>query len=233
MENLDNKKREKINIKANTKSKDFITNLKKFYFEHIKKLHVIMLVIMLVIFVITFISSIVSYNNGATSVSGTEAVNAFSKDLKNALGVSAVLIFAGITPYFYISVLGVAESIAMVSDMVLRYAYHISFAPTLFIGGLIQIIGYSLCIAVGMYYCRLSSIKRKYYNQSSFTMDDVKEQFYSLKQDQKKLKEIENKKAEKQKEIQKSNVKIPYLNFVILGLVSFVIEFIGIVITKI
>ena len=93
--------------------------------------------------------------------------------------------------------------------------------------GTIYCLGASLCIAVGIYYCYLSSKKRKYYNKLGYTFDDIKASFYDLRKDQAKIDEFNKKRKEKIKENEKNNVKIPYIYMILLGVIGFVVETIG------
>ena len=228
--NLKNMKN--INIKMGVDS-DRITKLKEFYNTKIKKTHIICMTIMVVIFVLVFIVNIGMYKSGANIIPDGAVGESLSGAIQENFLMCAVVIFAGITPYCFLSVLGIAESAVIVGDMSLRYAWGSSFLPTMFLGGIIQMIGFSLCVAIGIYYCRLTTRKRKYYNYSSFSFNDVRQQIYEIRKDEKKVKELEKKKKEKYDVAKNSNVKIPYMNFLLLGILAFAITFVGLVITRI
>ena len=147
--------------------------------------------------------------------------------------LSFVIVFAGITPFCYLSVIGIAQSMLMVDQYAMRYAVGSSFLFTSFIGGLIQLVGVALCVAVGMYYCKLSTKKNKYYHQSSFGMDDIKESFYDLRKDEKKMEELKKKREEKARKIQEANIKIPYFSIILLGFIGFLFQFVGTLIAAI
>ena len=153
--------------------------------------------------------------------------------LKEDALISFVIIFAGITPYCFLSVIGLIQILLNVQQYALRYALGNGFMLTSFLGILLQVIGITLCVAVGLYYCRLSTKKRKYYNQSGFGMDDIKASIYDLRKDENKLKELQQKRGEKARKIQEANVKIPYFNFLLLGIIGFVVEVIGTLIAAI
>lgn len=230
MENKKNHKNlNKYNVKINNNSLELVN----FYNEKIKKIHIIVFVIVAILFTTVFISSVYRYKSGSNYIAEGTTLASFGSQLRENFLLDAVVILAGITPYFYIPVLGGIESIVVVNDMVLRYAFSESLLITSYIGGLIQMIGIALCIAVGIYYCRLSTKKNKYYHQSEFSFNDLKKQYYSLRKDSKKVEEIEMKKEQKRKEVEACNVKIPYINFIFLGLIAFAIQFVGVVITKI
>ena len=86
------------------------------------------------------------------------------------------------------------------------------------------------CVAAGNVF---NIKKNKYYHSSDFGIDDIKMQLYEIRKNDKKVEEIKNKKIEKAKKIEACNIKIPYLYFIILGVIAFLIQFIGVVITKI
>ena len=233
--NDSNKKTKKqTKFKVNIKSKDDVKlQLLDFYNRKIKKLHIIILVIMIILYAIFFFTTFSSVRSGAYTVSeGTEVIS-FVENIKQTLLLDLVIIIAGITPYFYLSIIGVAQTFALVNSLAISYALRTCFMPTAFIGGLIQIIAVSLCIAVGLYYCRLSTKKTKYYHHSDFGIDDLKMQVYEIRQNKEKIEEINKKKEEKAKKIQDSNVKIPYLNFALIFVVCFVVQVVGILISMI
>lgn len=224
--NQENSRKINISVGKNNKLAEVI----KFYNEKIKKTHIIFFVITVILYTIAFIATIVSVKSGNVELI---AAKSFLDNIKEYALLDIVIILAGITPYFFLPVLGVAQSIIGVSDLASRYVSGLSFIPTLYIGGLIQMIGVSLCVAVGIYYCRLSSKKNKYYHHSDFSFSDVKMQIYEIRKNEEKVQELAKKKEEKAKEMEKCNVKIPYMNFILLGLIAFVIGFIGILISMI
>lgn len=224
--NLKNPRKINISIGKNNKLADLIT----FYNDNIKKTHIIIFVIMAILFVISFISIILSVKVGGIDI---PTAKSFLNSIKEYAMLDGVIILAGITPYFFLPVLGIVQAIIGVGDMAARYVAGLSFVPTLFLGGIIEMIGIALSIAVGIYYCKLSTKKNKYYHHSEFSLSDVKMQIYEIRKNEEKIKELTKKKEDKNKEIQECNVKIPYLNFILLGLISFVIGFIGILIAMI
>lgn len=219
----------KMNVNLNTNS--IIEQLKKFYNENLKRKHIIITIISVILYTLTFISMM--YSSKDVSLASDIAPASLVSQIRECVFLSFIIILAGITPYVPISIMGIMQAIIIVNDMVVRHICGVSFLPTLYIGGLIQIPFYSLCVSIGLYYCKLSTKKNKYYHQSSFTFNDVKKQIYEIRKDDKKVEEINKKQEEKARKIQECNVKIPYLNFVILGVVSVIMEIIGVLITKI
>ena len=233
--------KEKQQIKNNTKkfkidiknSKDVWGNLVSFYREHIMIIHAIIFVISLVLFSISFFTTFPKIKSGAVSIDQTYTAKGLGKMIREDALLSFVIVFAGITPFCYLSVIGIAQSMLMVDQYAMRYAVGSSFLFTSFIGGLIQLVGVALCVAVGMYYCKLSTKKNKYYHQSSFGMDDIKERFYDLRKDEKKMEELKKKREEKARIIQEANIKIPYFSIILLGFIGFLFQFVGTLIAAI
>jgi hypothetical protein len=219
-----------VNIKG---TKDIKMELLDFYNQRIKKLHIILLIVSVIIYVISFYTSFSSIKNGNYSLAEGTVATSFMDNIKENALLDLVIIIAGITPYCFLSIIGLAQSIMVINGLAVRYALGKSFMITLFLGGLIQLIGVSLCVAIGLYFCRLSTKKNKYYHHSEFGMDDIKMQVYEIRKDEKKIEEINKKKEEKAKKIEECNIKIPYLNFILLGAIAFVFQFIGVLITKI
>ena len=95
--NLKNMKN--INIKMGVDS-DRITKLKEFYNTKIKKTHIICMTIMVVIFVLVFIVNIGMYKSGANIIPDGAVGESLSGAIQENFLMCAVVIFAGITPYF-------------------------------------------------------------------------------------------------------------------------------------
>lgn len=220
-------------IDINMKNKDKLTEIKTFYNEKMKKAHIITSIILAVLYTIVFFIQIYSVKTGAVAVNPGAYGAGFTSQVKESFLLTFVIIIAGITPYIPLSVFGVAQPFLMIQDMMVRSSLGASFTITLYLGGLLQVIGIALSVVVGVYYCKLTTKKNKYYHHSDFGIDDVKMQLYEIRKDKKKVDEIVKKKEERAKEIEACNIKIPYLMFIAMGLAAFVLEFIGIVITKI
>ncbi|MBR2784612.1 MAG: hypothetical protein IKD74_01315 [Clostridia bacterium] len=217
-------KKFKVGIKDGS---DIWSNLVSFYREHIMILHIVMFVIALILFGFSFFTTLPKVKSGGVNIDPLSTVKGLGDLLREDALLSIVVIFAGITPYCYLSIIGLAQSMVIVDQMALRYAFGSGFFATSLIGGIIQVIGIALCVAVGLYYCKLSTKKNKYYHQSSFGMDDVKASFYDLRKDEKKLEELNKKREEKAKKIEEANIKIPYLNIILLGVVGCIIQVVG------
>lgn len=219
-----------VNIKGNKNTK---MELLDFYNLNIRKLHIIMIVISIILYIISFYTIFSSIKSGNYSLSSDIVAPSFMNMIRENILLDIVIIIAGITPFCFLSIIGLAQAITVVKNLAIRYVLGKSFMVTAFLGGAIQLIGISLCVAVGLYYCRLATKKNKYYHHSDFGIDDIKMQLYEIRKNNKKVEELAKKKEDKKKKIESCNVKIPYLNFVLLGAIAFVIEFIGVLIALI
>lgn len=215
----------KMNLNMNNAQDETVLDL---YNTKLKKINIITTIVMLVIYVISFITTFAGI--GAKAPTNVETV---MSQIQNMLAFSAVVILAGVVPYCYLSFLGVIQIITLMNDFGIRYTYGISSAPALFIGGIITCIGISICMSAGFYLCYLTTKKRKYYNASQFSMDDVKMQLYQMRDNKEKIEQMEKKQQEKAKKAEENNIKIPYLKISIIGVVGYVIEMIGLFISKI
>ena len=207
-------------------------------------------------------------NNGNYYIPADTTAKTLLGNLKEDAMLSFIAILAGIVPFCYIAIIGIAQAGIIVNDIALlaptgraskrmgeaalmpastihrflkwnrdtdalRYVFGSTFMFTGILGGIIKVIGVGLVVAVGLYYCKLSSKKNKYYHQSGFTFNDVKLSFYDLRKNEKKVEELTKKKEERARKIQESNIKMPYGYFAVLGLIGFVIQAIGSLITRI
>ena len=230
MEKENNIKREKnvkkINVKVNNNPEG--ESVLDFYNNKIKKIHIITAIVVTILYIISFVMAFA----GIGAVAPTQ-MDSITEQLQTTLAYSAVVIIAGVVPYFFLSFGGAAQVMALMGDFGARYTAGKSFAISLFTGGLLNCIGISLCIAAGFYLCYLTTKKRKYYNSTQFSMDDVKMQFYQMRSQDKKIKEMEKKQIEKARKAEENNVKIPYLKLTALGVVGYVIQIIGLLIARI
>lgn len=220
----------KFNVKFDKKV-DTKMQLLDFYNQNIRKIHIIVSVIMIILYIFSFIYRFNAIKSGEYKLAEGATIPNFMYELQQNLVLDLVIIIAGITPFCFIPVIGVAQAITVVGGLSVRYALGGSFMITAFLGGLIQVFAVALCVSVGLYYCRLTTKKNKYYNQSGFGIDDIKLQVYQIRKQEEKIQQIEKKQEEKNRKIAESNVKIPYLNFMLLGVIAFVIQFIGILIS--
>ena len=206
--------------------KNIINNYWKFYKENLKVKHVVCTVIFVLLFVIFLVNNIADFSKLAELQ--YEKISYFDK-LKENLLLSFVIIFAGITPYVFLSVLGFSVGYNVAVDIALEYvSSHNSLLLIVHcIIALVIAVSYSLSIATGIYYCTLSTRKRKYSQRKNYSFNDVKIAIYRLRKNEEKVQALENKKKEKKEKIDKLNVNVPYRYFFI----SYVITVIMLIVT--
>lgn len=188
----------------------------------------------------TLISKINSTPDIAELAQKAKEVSESSKSIFSLIFMKKIpLIFmtilAGIAPYFFIPVIGIAYSYSLACDIVTNFNVltgNASIIP-MCIGAILQLIAVGLSVATGIQYCLLSTKRWRYSRNQDYSMIDFKRTFYEATGNKKKLKEITKKKEEKAAKNEKNNVTIPYGYFVISFLISVVIIAIGTIISKI
>lgn len=209
--------------------KNILKNYIKFYKENLRKKHVVCTVISILIFIIFLVSNIMDLSKINETIEYTKVP--YFTNLKENLLLSFIIIFAGITPYCFLSVLGFSG----IYNIALKVAYmYVSSGNILLLivnclVSIIIAISYSLCIASGIHYCVLSSKKFTYSQKKGFNFKDFKASLYRLRKDEEKLRLYEEEKVKQAQKIEKLNVKVPYLNLAI----SFIISTVMLVITSI
>jgi len=217
-----------INIKFNIEKCDFIVynqingdemknilkNYIDFYKKNLKVKHIVCSIIAIIIFGIFLVSNIYEYSTIENLT--YEKIGYFDAIKENTL-LAFVIIFAGITPYFFLSVLGFVSMYSLANRIAIMYLFSksIIFLIVLIMFSIICAIAYSLCIATGIYYCILSSKRFSYSQKKGFRFSDLKGYIYKLRRNEEKLKAYEENKKEEMKKVEKLNVKIPYINFII------------------
>lgn len=232
----------KSNNKKQRKMPSFLKEFLEFYKENLRKKHIIVYVISLVIFFIflaMFISSVdVTTSIEKLAVANTNTSNVsdiFNTILKQTIPSIFLVIFAGITPFIYLSVIGFAYPYVLAGDiaaifLVNTHSYNVILMS---LGAIIQIFAISLAMVAGFYYCSLSSRKFRYSQRSGFGMYDLKKSLYSIRKQEEKIKELDKKKIKKDEEIEKLNVKVPYKNLLQTFAIALVIAIIGTLIAAI
>ena len=228
------------NKKIETKKED--KNIKEFFKDYIEffktmllKKQIVFFILILIVFgffVITYITNL----NNEDFLSQIQQIkgdyvkpNVFSIIAKEKLPDTIIIILSGIAPYIYAPILGVLygyqEAIHVISILsVPNASYNLLF---MIIGAIIQFIGFSLATATGFTLCSYSTKRTKYAHKSEPTFLDFKKELYSLTNNKKKLKELEQKRKEKAKKIEKYNVKTPYIYVFTSFIISVVIVLIG------
>lgn len=242
-----NKKDENANVSANKSSKFGIKNIMigyfKFYKEKLMRKHIIIYIICLVVFFV-MIAALISKINSTPNIAElaqkakevSEASNGvFSLIITKKIPLIFMIILAGIAPYFFIPVIGIASSYSLACDIVTNFNVLTGKASVIpmCIGAIIQLIAVGLSVATGIQYCLLSTRRWRYSRSQDYSMLDFKRTFYEATGNKKKLKEVAKKKEEKTAKNEKNNVTVPYGYFVISFLISTVIIAIGTIISRV
>lgn len=242
-----NKKDENANVSDNKSSKFGIKNIMrgyfKFYKEKLMRKHIIVYIICLVVFFVmisTLISKINSTPNIAELAQKAKEVSedsngVFSLIITKKIPLIFMIILAGIAPYFFIPVIGIASSYSLACDIVTNFNVLTGKASVIpmCIGAIIQLIAVGLSVATGIQYCLLSTKRWRYSRNQDYSMLDFKRTFYEATGNKKKLKEVAKKKEEKTAKNEKNNVTVPYGYFVISFLISTIIIAIGTIISRV
>lgn len=235
------KKRKKNNNDKKSYPK-FINEFLTFYNQNLRKKHIIVYVISLVIFFLflaMFISSIdVTTSIEALAENAQENINKtslFNEITKQTIPSIALIIFAGITPFVYLSVIGFCYPYLLAGEITEAFLINSQTGNLIFmtIGAIIQIFAISLAMVTGFYYCTISGKKFRYSQRRGFGLYNVKKQLYEIKNNEEKLKKLEEEKRKKDEKIEKLNVSVPYKILIITFLISTVIAIIGTLISAI
>ena len=224
------------NVKSIKKSKNFfkdsLVEYKKFYDENLKFKHIVITIIMVILFFILLkfqLDGLESVKNSSSVSSNFTAKTFWQAIVKDELLLNFIMIFAGLTPYIYVSVIGVFASYSLVLDFATAYVLNKGFFNVLIfgIGAIIQIVAYALSIATGMYFCKISTKRAKYSQVSFFGYTDFKKAIYQIRKDEKKVELMDEQKREKMEKREQYNVKVPYKMRAISFIISMVISIIG------
>lgn len=233
-ENVNNKK--EVEIKKEYKNiKEFFKDYIMFFKTMVLKKQIIFFIIILIIFgffVITYVTNLGNedFLSQLQQIKGEYVKpNAFSVFVKEKLPDAIIIILSGIAPYIYAPILGVLYGYQVAINMISiisvpNASYNLIF---MLVGALIEFIGFSLAIATGFTFCSYSTKRVKYANKSEPTFLDFRKEIYSLTDNKKKLKQLEIKKKEKAKKIEKYNVKTPYIFIFTSFIISVIIILIG------
>lgn len=244
VENVENIKKVNEIEKTSNKILKILKEYYVFYKENLKKTHIIMYIISLLILFITlnFLISSIDTNETVKQFveSGGKSVvqqneNVIKTIFTEKIPVVFLILLAGITPYFFIPILGMLVVYDLAGEIATMYtmAHEISNLMIMSFGVIVQILGISLAITMGMFFCRISTKRFKYIQFRGFSLDDLKRGIYEIKKDEEKLKKLENKVKLKQEALEKCNVNIPYKNLVVTFFISTILVVIGTLISSI
>lgn len=235
-EKKDNIKKEGSKLNSNKMKQNLfekvMANFFKFFNANLKRKTIVVFIISLILFGILF-SAYLSQMNGSTNITGqadaiAKGSNLYRSDiLKNIvnqkLPVTFLCIFSGIVPFFYIPALCTYAVSSMLASDIITYIQDSSKVinmVSMSISSVLQLFGFSIAIAAGIYYCSNYTKRFRYSEGKHTTFNDLKYKFYELKNDQKNKEKVikANQKAEQKR--QKLNVKIDYLNLFVSFIVS-------------
>ncbi len=222
--------------KERTHATNFSSMLKNyftFYKKNLRRKHMIIYILSLVLFaffITSFKSDLTAMNQLLSQIGDNkEETNIFMLILRNKIPLAFLLTFSGVTPYIYIPMMGII-GVPYLLALGLMNMSVVSLVISC-IGAIIQIFGYSLAIAGGIYYCNLST-KRYRYNQTNlFGLDDIKMQIYEATKKEEKLNKVKERRQAKIEKKEKLNVKIEYKKLLITVIVSIIIVVIATLIT--
>ena len=234
--------------KKTQKSNNVVVNFFKDYFdfykENFRKKHIIVYVLSLVIFFI-FLAMFISSIDVTTSIEtlsktaevskSSTIVDIFKTIGKQTLPSIFLVIFAGITPFIYLSVLGFAYPYVLALNISSTFLVnpHSYNAITMSIGAIIQIFAISLAMVAGFYYCGFSSKRFRYSQRRGFSMYDVKRQVFAMRGQEERIEKLDKEKLKKDEKMEQLNVKVPYKVLFQTFVVSLIIAIIGTIIYSI
>lgn len=223
---------ENSNIKKNKNVKNYL----EFYNKNIRRTHIIIYIICMIIFLLV-VNSYISNIDVTSSFIQSSTENSrslFSIIFKEKIVMIFLIIFAGITPFIFLPLIGLISAYNLAVSVGGLFALHSSTIGNILscIGAIIQMFGFSLAIAIGIYYCILASRKYRYNFRAGVTFSDIRKTLYKSTNNKQKLDDEIKKENERNEKREKLNVKIPYINIAIFGIVSFAITTIGTIICK-
>lgn len=214
------KEKYKINLKEK------IYKYKKFYEENLKIKHIIIFLIMLILFFIM----ISFYLKNIANLTNTIDIEKISiRGIKEKISLCFIIIFAGISPFVFLSAIGILGSYILAIDIISLYLIDRNII-CLIVGSLssvIQIGAISLCVATGIYYCIQTTKKFRYTQHMSIGFKDIKKAFYEIKKDNQKLEKLLEEEKKKAIKREKLNVKVSYFYFCISFVISVIFILIG------
>lgn len=202
--------------------KNILKNYIEFYKKNLKKKHIICTIISIILFLIFLIANIQEFEI-LTNI--TYSKETYISYIQENLMLNFMIIFAGITPFCFLSIIGFSVVYNIAIQIATIYITTKSMVKLILlcIIAIISLIAYCLCITTGIYYCILSTKRFIYFNKKGFGYRDLKASIYKLRNNEEKLKEYKEKMEEENKKNEKLNVKVPYLNFIISYVISTVI----------
>lgn len=203
------------------KNRNSVLEYLKFYNKELKKAHIICFFLMLIIYAysvgVIIDKEEIEFMEEVTKVAKTNII------LEKVVSVF-LIVASGITPFVFIPIIGVIGVPMMLSANITNTSIIVTILTSAL--SILQMFFIALCVSVGMYFCRSSTKKFRYRQKTSFSLDDVIQQVYEIKKDQKKLEEFKKKRLLKAERQEKLNIKTKYK----MILITFIISIIPIII---
>lgn len=237
--NYNNEINSKKNVASNKKNngifKKIVYNFSDFFKNNLKRKTLVVYIISLLLLGI-FYTMFLSQNNNTNDIaqqaqSLSNGVVSYKSQIlkeivKSKVPIIFLCIFSGIVPFFYIPAL-CTYFVSNYTVSVIVKAIESSSSKvnlvTLSISSVLQLLGYSLAIATGIYYC-INETKHFRYDESKHTtFNDIKYKFYEYKNDKKNQTKAYDVKKKREAKKEKLNVKIDYFNIMISFIVSILI----------
>lgn len=137
--------------------------------------------------------------------------------VKQQLGLAVVTVFVGLTPYVPISVIVTLVYPVVTAITVASHNFFIAFLMTIAV--IIEIVFITLLVAIGMYWCKMSTKHFRYSQSTSFTFDDVRLQFNEAMKKDEKVEEIKKKMEQKYEKIKSLNEKTNHKQIMIFTII--------------
>ncbi len=151
----------------------------------------------------------------------------FMKDWIERIQVFAIIAFAGIVPYMYIPVVGLAAGISTECMYFANYVLNVGrmkgtlvyIAPLL-----LNLLFLAISTAIGFYICRNATISQRISSVKSKNTMDLKMSIFEATNKKDKVKAIEKKRKEKIKELENKKQKLDLFQIVNVTVIISVIQ---------
>lgn len=233
--NIDMQNNTKKSNAEEKKYKNILFEYLEYYKSKLIKKNIVIFILSVVLFAV-FLGNYISNLNNSDFLEqvkniGTSQANdgVITNIIKNKIPTLFIIILAGITPYFYISTLGIFSGVQLASEIFskISIANHSNSIVIMCIGAIIQMVGFSLAASTGMSWCTIMIKRNRYFSGKENSVLDLRQEYYRLKNDNKKLEQLKKKKKEKLLKNEKNNVKVPYKMFIMSFLISCLIVILG------
>lgn len=230
----------KNGVKKDNKS---LKKLIRFYKENIMKKQIYIYIILIIVFALLtnmVISDIKVSTFLQNQIANLESPLLNSSNIISALFdkllIVALIMISGLTPYFYLPIIGTVALPYILSrdvGIIIYNSLGIVDITLLLISSVIQLLGFSLIISTGIYLCSMYTKRYKYAKSKKSSLFDVKKKYYELKGDKENLNKINDAEQLKFEKLEELNVKPDILNVAFVFLFSVILIVISTVIGRV